>query len=68
MEDPGEERNLIGKRGAAKMQARLDGRLAAFFDRYADPKYDLWKDGKAKTRAVVYGKDRVWPVPGAATK
>ena len=25
-------------------------RLEAFFDRYADPKYDLWRRGGAKTR------------------
>ena len=36
----------------ADMQKQLARRLDAFFDRYADPKYDLKHGGKSKTRLL----------------
>ena len=47
--DPGEEANLIGQAPHAAMQEQLATRLDAFFDRHADPKYDLKKGGTSKT-------------------
>jgi arylsulfatase A-like enzyme len=47
--DPGEQFNLFGQSKQAEVQAKLKKRLHAFFNRYADPKYDLWHGGKAKT-------------------
>ncbi len=46
--DPGERCNLCGKPAHMDMQRRLRRQLDAFFDRYADPKWDLWKGGDAK--------------------
>jgi arylsulfatase A-like enzyme len=47
--DPGEQFNLFGQPRQAEMQASLRTKLHAFFDRYADPQYDLWHGGRAKT-------------------
>lgn len=30
------------------MLGELDGRITAFWDRHADPRYDLWKGGSAQ--------------------
>ena len=47
-EDPGERSNLYDKPAHREIQADLRKRLHAFFDRYADPKWDLWQGGDAK--------------------
>ncbi|MEK7404231.1 MAG: sulfatase-like hydrolase/transferase [Acidobacteriota bacterium] len=47
--DPGERLNLYGEERLAAVQSDLRRRLHAFFDRYADPKWDLWKGGKSKS-------------------
>lgn len=46
--DPEERTNLIDQAGRAEVQKELRQRLGTFFDRYADPKYDLWHGGKGK--------------------
>jgi hypothetical protein len=46
--DPGERNNLADLPPHAKTQAELRRRLQAFFERYAEPKYDLWRGGKSK--------------------
>lgn len=46
--DPVERHNLVDKPAYASQQKQLRGRLEAFFDRYADPKYDLSHGGKSK--------------------
>jgi hypothetical protein len=43
-----ERQNLVDKPAYASQQKQLRGRLEAFFDRYADPKYDLSHGGKSK--------------------
>ena len=48
-EDPGEWLNLYADQRFAAQREKLTRQLAAFFDRYADPKYDLWKGGTAQT-------------------
>ena len=48
-EDAGEEHNLIDQPEYADRQQQLRGRLDAFFNRYADPKYDLAHGGDSKT-------------------
>ena len=53
--DPGEKNNLIGQPGQADVRDRLQQRLEAFFNRYADPKYDLWHGGTSKAPFVVMG-------------
>ena len=47
--DPQQNNNLAGKPEHADTVRELDQKLTAFFDRYADPKYDLWKGGKTKS-------------------
>ena len=50
--DPGERTNLIEQPQHAGIRSRLAARLTAFFDRYADPKYDLWQGGRSKPRLL----------------
>ncbi len=52
--DPGETRNLAADPARADVVADLGGQLAAFFDRYADPQWDVWRGGTAKA-TLVYG-------------
>jgi arylsulfatase A-like enzyme len=47
--DPGQNHNLFGQPGYDDVVRELDQKLTAFFERYADPKYDLWKGGKTKS-------------------
>jgi arylsulfatase A-like enzyme len=46
--DPGERLNLSGRSAHASTERELKERLRAFFDRYANPKWDLWKGGRSK--------------------
>jgi arylsulfatase A-like enzyme len=46
--DPQERFNLFGQPTVAEKQQELAAQLDAFFARYADPQYDLWKDGRSK--------------------
>jgi arylsulfatase A-like enzyme len=47
--DPGELDNLIDQPEHAATQKKLAGKLHVWFDRVADPKWDLWKGGTSKT-------------------
>ena len=46
--DPEERVNLIDDPAYTDVAKELDARLTAFFDKYGDKKYDLWKGGTAK--------------------
>ncbi|HEY1377583.1 MAG TPA: sulfatase-like hydrolase/transferase [Gemmataceae bacterium] len=46
--DPGERVNLVNDPARAAVRADLGKRLEAFFARYADPQYDLWRGGRSK--------------------
>jgi arylsulfatase A-like enzyme len=46
--DPEESKNLIHVSQFAGARNKLQQQLEAFFARYADPQYDLWKSGKSK--------------------
>jgi arylsulfatase A-like enzyme len=48
--DPRERFNLYGQPGMEAKRAELAGRLDAFFARYADPQYDIWKGGRSKAK------------------
>ncbi len=50
VDDPEEKTNLIDQPKTAEVQKDLRDRLHAFFERYADPQYDLWRGGKSKSR------------------
>ena len=53
--DAGERLNLSGRADASAIEASLRARLHAFFDRYADPKWDLWKGGRSKSGLITAG-------------
>ncbi len=66
--DPGETTNLADSPDHAGTRAQLKKRLFAFFDRYADPRYDLWNGGKSKTIVLTYdGKERMIPLPSSGS-
>ena len=46
--DPQERFNLFGQPKHAEKQRTLAARLDEFFQRHADPQYDVWKDGRSK--------------------
>lgn len=48
--DPQERLNLYGQPGMETIRAEMAERLDAFFNRYADPKYDIWKGGGSKAK------------------
>ena len=48
--DPGERRNVVDQPAHAAEQKQLRGRLDEFFNRYADPQYDLWRGGRSKAK------------------
>ena len=50
--DAGERNNLYGLTQCAEVQQQLKMRLDRFFQRYADPKWDLWHGGKSKSRLI----------------
>jgi len=52
--DPGEMRNVVSEPARAGDVAALSRQLDAFFERYADPKWDVWRGGTAKA-TLVYG-------------
>lgn len=47
--DPGELENLIEKPEHAETRQKLAARLHEYFDRVADPKWDIWKGGTSKS-------------------
>ena len=63
-QDPAQHRNLAGDPAYGATMLELDRRLTAFFERYADPNYDLWQGGFAKGSVdrpevyrALYGED-----------
>lgn len=50
--DPRERFNLYGQPGMEARQAALARQLDAFFARYADPQYDVWKGGRSKAKRL----------------
>jgi arylsulfatase A-like enzyme len=50
--DPNERFNLYGQLKQADIQKKLRVRLYGFFNRHADPKYDLWRGGRSKTHLL----------------
>ncbi len=50
--DPNEKLNLYGQLQQAQLQETLEKELHAFFDQYADPKYDLYQGGTSKAQLL----------------
>ncbi|MBS0211246.1 MAG: sulfatase-like hydrolase/transferase [Planctomycetes bacterium] len=55
-DDPGERFNRYGQPADATVQRELAGRLEAFFTKYADPKYDLYRGGTSKAKLLTQRK------------
>jgi hypothetical protein len=55
--DPHERVNLFGQPAYAGQQQAMATRLYGFFDRYADPEYDIWNGGRSKARRHHAPKD-----------
>lgn len=56
--DPGETRNLIESPTHAAVRRELDAALTGFFERHADPQWDVWRGGTAKATLVYGGRNR----------
>lgn len=50
--DPHERFNQFRQPGTQEMRQKLAARLAAFFQEYADPQYDLWRAGRSKAKRL----------------
>lgn len=61
--DPGERRNRIDDPDVAVTRDRLRERLDAFFRKYADPRYDLWRSGESKSILPTFSNERLRPLP-----
>ena len=51
--DPGERNNLVDDSEYASTIKDLRDQLDEFFNRHADPKYDLWRDGTSKAGRMI---------------
>ena len=51
--DAGENRNLVDDPAHAGTRDALAGRLSGFFNRVADPQYDLWRGGRSKVKRLI---------------
>jgi arylsulfatase A-like enzyme len=72
-DDAGERLDLYNDPRSADVRRDLQQRLKSYFDRYADPKWDLWKGGKSKIDLITseffglenpYRPGRYEPGPG----
>ena len=60
--DPGETKNLADNPKYSEIKNKLNKKLTDFFDKYSNPKYDLWKGGTAKSNSnVEYIWKGIWP-------
>ncbi len=50
--DPKERKNLVDAAGCASIRDKFDKQLSSFFDRYADPRYDLRRGGGSKSHLL----------------
>ena len=71
--DPGERMNVYGRAAFLSIQNELAKCLHVFFNRYVNPKWDLWKGGRSKTDLITaeffgienpYRPSRYKPGPG----
>ena len=51
--DPGEHHNRAGDPDCAAVVAQMRRKIDAFFERYADPRYDLWRGGRSKAGRLI---------------
>lgn len=53
--DPLEKTNLSGVLQYAEVEADLRQRVMSYFETYAQPEYDLWQRGSAKSNVAFNG-------------
>jgi arylsulfatase A-like enzyme len=51
--EPGELQNRAGELECAEVVRQRRARIEAFFNRYADPQYDLWHGGRSKAGRLI---------------
>ncbi|MCK4745736.1 MAG: sulfatase-like hydrolase/transferase [Bacteroidales bacterium] len=54
--DPSEKKNIVNVEEHSEIKNHLQKKLHAFFDEYANPKYDLWKNGRSKSGTLIFKK------------
>ena len=59
-DDPGERKNLADLPRHAKIEEEMARQLFTFFNRYADPKFDLWRGGSSKTYQLLHPETPPW--------
>jgi arylsulfatase A-like enzyme len=55
--DPGELKNLHGEMAQLDQERQLVRRLDEFFNQFADPKYDLYRGGRSKSKLLTERKE-----------
>jgi arylsulfatase A-like enzyme len=50
--DPQERFNLYGQPGTDEVRAALAARLDDFFQKHADPQYNIWQGGRSKAKRL----------------
>ena len=66
--DPGQKNNLASNSKYAQTKKQLEGRLDAFFAKYANPRYDLWKGGTVKSNTGYPKWYMIWPHWGSEVR
>jgi arylsulfatase A-like enzyme len=51
--DPGETQNLANDIGSEAVIREMREQIAAFFMKYADPQYDVWRGGRSKAGRII---------------
>jgi arylsulfatase A-like enzyme len=62
--DPDQNKNVYGQENYNEVAQNLDRKLTQYFEKYSDPRYDLWKGGRVKGSTMrpeifkkLYGND-----------
>ncbi|HOA53931.1 MAG TPA: DUF4976 domain-containing protein, partial [Thermogutta sp.] len=67
--DPQELTNLVDDSRCEAVKRELSQRLYQFFDKYADPKWDLWRGGTSKSGLLMHDLfDNPGPAPSPKAK
>jgi arylsulfatase A-like enzyme len=48
--------NLYGQPGTEKVRDELAAKIEAFFAKYADPEFDIWRGGRSKAKRITKSK------------
>jgi arylsulfatase A-like enzyme len=61
--DPEERNNLAADPEHREIGERLKSQIGEFFDKHADPRFDIWKEGKSQTWRPPFVEPGFVPVP-----